>query len=88
MVEWKEYISVESLTLAVAIATFIVTLLAYRHSRRNEKMSVKNLLATKQAQLKAMQSAYHLGVNAVDMGKMGADELQLRAEIEQLKKQL
>lgn len=89
MVEWiKEYITIEVLTLIVAIATLVVAILAYRHSRKVEKINARNLIASKKARLKAMRTASKLGVSYSDLGRMSYDESLLSAEIEELKKML
>ena len=88
MMEWKEYITVETLTLIVAVATFVVTVLALCYNRKSEKMNKRNLIASKEAQLKAMRDASRLSLNATDYGRYHVNESQLEAEIEQLKKQL
>lgn len=89
MVEWiSKHITIDVLTLIVAIATLVVSILAYRHSRKREKINTKNLLASKEAQLNAMRTASKLGVSYSELGKMSYDESLLSAEIEELKKML
>lgn len=79
---------VDVLTLIVTIATFVVAILAYRHSRKVEKINTRNLIAGKKARLKAMRTASKLGVSNSELGRMSYDESLLSAEIEELKKML
>ena len=89
MVEWKEYITVESLTLIVAIATFIVTCLAYRYARKSNKKRIKDELSRKEALLRTMNNNYFMmGLDHTVADRMRAEKSLLEAEIEQLKKQL
>lgn len=96
MSEWKEYISVENLTLVVAIATllvsiaaFIVAKRAYRYTRKHDRQTLLEKIESKKAQLEAIESI--MGFGAVDhsqMGNMMAQQSALKSEIELLKRQL
>ena len=86
--EWKDYITVENITLAVGVATFIVTCLSYRYSRKSAKRQTLNLLKRKQAQLKAMDESIHYGVEISAASHLRVEMAALQAEIEELKKQL
>lgn len=86
--EWKDYITVENITLAVGVATFIVTCLSYRYSRKSAKRQTLNLLKRKQAQLKAMDESIHYGVEVSAASHLRVEMAALQAEIEELKKQL
>jgi C4-dicarboxylate transporter len=98
MSEWKEYITADTLTLAVAIATLIVAVIALVFTKRaldvskrslkftqeSERQRILNEIATKDAQLKSTEEL---------MRFMATDEAMyrskmLKAEIEQLKQQL
>ena len=86
--EWKDYITVENITLAVGVATFIVTCLSFRYSRKSAKHNTLNLLKRKQAQLKAMDESIHYGVEVSAASHLRVEMAALQAEIEELKKQL
>ena len=49
MSEWKEYITVENLTLVVGIVTLLVTYLSYRYVCKSDKRNARNLLDCKEA---------------------------------------
>ena len=49
MSEWKEYITVENLTLVVGVVTLLVTYLSYRYMRKSDKRNARNLLDCKEA---------------------------------------
>lgn len=80
--------NIDILTLIVAIATFIVTCLAYRYSRRSSKKYLRNLIARKQAQLTAMEDSMRYGVEYSAASHLRVETAALRAEIEELKSQL
>ena len=82
------YISIEVLTLVVAIATFIVTCLSYRYSRMSSRKHLSNLLARKQAQLKAMEISMQYGIEVSAASHLRVEMSALEAEIEELKSQL
>lgn len=88
MVEWVEYITVENVTLAVGLATFIVTCLTYQYSRKSAKRHTLNLLKRKQAQLKAMEESSRYGVDFSAASHLRVEMAALQAEIEELKNQL
>lgn len=92
MEEWKEYISVENvtllvavLTLLVAIATYCVTKSSYNYTRKRDKMQREELIRRKEAQLKAMGDASRMGISHTEIGSIMVNQAALRAEIEQLK---
>ncbi len=89
MTEWREDIPIDVLTLLVAVATLIVSILAYRYARKSNKQSKINLIASKEAQLDAMeQSTQYGGVSSSEIGTIRMNIAALQAEIEQLKKSL
>lgn len=79
---------IDVLTLLVAIATFIVTCLAYRYSRRSSKKHLRNLIARKQAKLTAMEENMRYGIEHSAASHLRVETAALRAEIEELKSQL
>ena len=92
MEEWKEYITVENMTLLftvltflVAFATYCVTKRSYNYTRKRDKMQREELIRRKEAQLKAMGDASRMGVSHTEIGSIMANQAALRAEIEQLK---
>lgn len=87
MVEWILH-NIEVLTLIVAIATFIVTCLAYRYNRRSDKSHIRNLIARKQAMLQGMEKSMQWGIEVSAAAHLRVEMAALRAEIEELKMQL
>ncbi len=88
MSEWKEYITVENLTLVVGIVTLLVTYLSYRYVRKSDKRNVRNLLECKEAYKKELEQWDKLGRVPQDIKERMAKKAMLEKEIEQLKKQL
>ena len=88
MSEWKEYITVENLTLVVGIVTLLVTYLSYRYVRKSDKRNVRNLLECKEAYKKELEQWDKLGCVPQDIKERMAKKAMLEKEIEQLKKQL
>lgn len=88
MSEWKEYITVENLTLVVGIVTLLVTYLSYRYMRKSDKRNVRNLLECKEAYKKELEQWDKLGRVPQDIKERMAKKAMLEKEIEQLKKQL
>ena len=89
---WKEYITVENatllvavLTLLVAIATYYITKRSYSYTKRRDKIQRKELIRSKEAQLRAMEEASRFGVSYTESGSIRNNIAALRAEIEQLK---
>ena len=76
------------LTLIVAVATFIVSLLAYRYTRNRDKKHLHSLIDRKQAQLDDMKRARRAGFNMSEIGSIDMDIAKLEAEVEQLKDEL
>ena len=67
MSEWKEYITIENLTLVVGIVTLLVTYLSYRYMRKSEKRNARNLLECKEAYKKELELWDKLGVGSQDI---------------------
>ncbi len=85
----SEYNTVENWTLFVAIATFIVTLFAYIHTRRSEKRRIKSEIARKEAQFKRLDDRFTLmGIDHTVADMMRVQKDFLKDEIEQLRKDL
>jgi hypothetical protein len=81
--------TIDILTLLVAIATFIVTCLAYRYSRRSSKKYIRNLLARKRATLKGMEDSMSWGgVEVSAAAHLRVEIAALKAEIKELENQL
>lgn len=80
--------NIDILTLIVAIATFIVTCLAYHYTRRSSKKHLRNLIAKKQAQLTAMEGSLRWGIEHSAAAHLRVEMSALKAEIEELKSQL
>lgn len=95
MEEWSKYITVENvtlliaiLTLLVALATYCVTKRSYNYTRKRDKKQIEDLIRSKEAQLKAMELSSRMGVSHTEMGSVMMNQAALRAEIEQLKASL
>lgn len=88
MSEWKEYITVENLTLVVGIVTLLVTYLSYRYMRKSDKRNARNLLECKEAYKRELEQWDKLGMGSQDIKERMAKRAMLEKEIEQLKKQL
>ena len=88
MSEWKEYITVENLTLVVGLVTLLVTYLSYRYVRMCDKRNARNLLDCKEAYKKELEQWDKLGSVPQDIKERMAKKAMLEKEIEQLKKQL
>ena len=86
--DWlTEYLTVETLTLIVAIATLIVSCLAYRYNRRNNKTNIKREIAKKQAELNTLNEMHYF-TDSSTMGDTMVRRSVLHSEIEELKKML
>jgi ABC-type transport system involved in cytochrome bd biosynthesis fused ATPase/permease subunit len=81
MVEW---ISFNSIAMIVSIATLVVTCLSYRYNRQCEKRRKKEIIARKQAKLKAIDFASRHGDFTIVQNYM-VQKAALEAEIEELK---
>ena len=88
IVEWKQYMTIEVWTLIVAIATFIVSVMSYRYSRKKDNRSKQEKIRRKEAQLKAMEESMRWGIEHSAAAHLRVEISGLRAEIEQLKNDL
>lgn len=93
MTNWKEYITIDTLTLVISIATLIVSIAAlivakraYNYNRAKDKRLHKMAIAQKEAQLEAMETASRFGF--IGDNRMAADKMSLEKEIDILKRQL
>ena len=74
----KNYMTIEWWTLIVAVATLIVSILAYRYARKSDKSSLRGLIASKEAQLKAMESSMSFGIDVLNVAMYGVTAKQWR----------
>ena len=88
MSEWKEYITIENMTLVVGVVTLFVTYLSYRYVRKSDKRNARNLLACKEAYMKELEQWNKLGGIPQNIKEKMAEKTVLEKEIELLKKQL
>ncbi|MEE0889090.1 MAG: hypothetical protein U0L57_02645 [Bacteroidales bacterium] len=93
MTNWKEYITIDTLTLVISIATLVVSIAAlivakraYKYNRAKDIQVLKTTIAQKEAQLDSMKTASWFGF--VGDNRMAANKMSLEKEIEQLRKQL
>lgn len=93
MTDWKEYITIDTLTLVISIATLVVSIAAlivakraYNYNRAKDKRLHKMAIAQKEAQKEAMETASRFGF--IGDTQMAANKMYLEKEIEQLRKQL
>lgn len=91
MTDWKEYITTETVTLVVSIATLIVSVFAlivakrsYNYNRAKDKRLHKMTIAQKEAQLEAVETASRFGF--VGDNGMAANKMSLEKEIDILKR--
>ena len=92
MTNWKEYITIDTLTLVISIATLIVSIAAlivakraYKYNRAKDIQVLKTTIAQKEAQKEAMETASRFGF-IVDT-QMVANKMCLEKEIDILKRQ-
>ena len=92
MIEWKELITVEKvtllvtkLTLLVAFVTYCVIKRSYRYTRKRDKKLLEEFIISKEALLEAMGQSSRWGVSHSEMGSVMMNQAALLAEIEQLK---
>lgn len=92
MTEWKEYITIDIMTLAISVATLVVSIAAlivakraYNYNRAKDKRLHKMAIAQKEAQLEAVETASRFGF--VGDNGMAANKMSLKKEIDILKRQ-
>lgn len=79
-------INLEVLTFVAALASVIVSICAYRYAKKSDKKRLKTLIASKEAQLEAMESSMSHGmIEASQIGTLLTQKAMLQAEIEKLK---
>lgn len=79
------------ISILVGIIGLIIGFISVVHAlneRKRKKRDLKNQIATKEAQLHAMEMSMKAGFNALEYGGLEMQKSALQAEIEQLKKQL
>ncbi len=93
MTNWKEYITIDTLTLVISIATLVVSIAAlivakraYKYNRAKDIQVLKTTIAQKEAQLDSMKTASRFGF--IGDTQTMANKMYLEKEIEQLRKQL
>lgn len=90
LVTWaKENFDVISLLVGlIGVIIAFISLVHELNGRKRKKSDLKNQIATKEAQLRAMEMSMKAGFNALEYGGLEMQKSALQAEIEQLKKQL
>ena len=79
------------ISLVVGIIGVIIGFISVIHElneRKRKKRELKNKITTKESQLHAMEMSMRAGFNVSEFGNLNMQIASLRAEIEQLKKQL
>lgn len=85
----KENYDLISLFVGFVGVVIAVISLCYEIQRKKQRKTVLRLeIEKKEAQLKAMEMSYQTSFNAQEFGNINMQLSSLRAEIEQLKKQL
>ena len=97
MSEWKEYISVENLTLVVAVATllvsiaaFIVAKRAYRYTRKRDRLILLEKIESKEFRINEIKNILRRAtpMSYLDVNKLNMEEKVLEAEVKTLKQQI
>lgn len=79
-------INLDVLTFVAALAGVIVSICALRYTKKSDKKRLETLIASKEAQLEAMEdSMSHRMIDASQIGTLLAQKAMLQAEIEKLK---
>lgn len=93
MTNWKEYITIDTLTLVISIATLVVSIAAlivakraYKYNHAKDIQVLKTTIAQKEAQLDSMETASRFGF--VGDTQTMANKMYLEKEIDILKRQL
>lgn len=91
MTNWKEYITIDTLTLVISIATLVVSIAAlivakraYKYNRAKDIQVLKTTIAQKEAQKEAMETASRFGF--IGDTQMAANKISLKKEIDILKR--
>ena len=90
LISWAKE-NYDLISLLVGIIGIIIGFISVVHElneRKRKKGALKNQIATKEAQLHAMEMSMKAGFNALEYGGLEMQKSALQAEIEQLKKQL
>ena len=79
-------INLDILTFVAALAGVIVSICALRYTKKSDKKRLETLIASKEAQLEAMEDSMSHGmIDASQIGTLLAQKAMLQAEIEKLK---
>lgn len=79
-------INLEVLTFVAALAGVVVSICAYRYAKKSDKKRIENLIASKEAQLEALENSMSHGtIQASQIGTLLTQKAMLQAEIGQLK---
>lgn len=91
MTNWKEYITIDTLTLVISIATLVVSIAAlivakraYNYNHAKDIQVLKTTIAQKEAQLDSMKTAFRFGF--IGDNGMAANKISLKKEIDILKR--
>ncbi len=79
------------ITLLVGILGVVIAFISLIYTlkeRKKKRESIKAQIATKEAQLRAMELSLRAGFNVSEFGSLNMQTASLQAEIDQLKKQL
>lgn len=90
LISWAKE-NYDLISLLVGIIGIIIGFISVVHElngRKRKKSDLKNQIATKEAQLRAMEMSMKAGFNVLEYGGLEMQKSALQAEIEQLKKQL
>lgn len=97
MSEWKEYISVENLTLVVAIATLIISIAAfiiakraYRYTHERDRQILLEKIDSKEFRINEIKNILRRAIpmSYLDVNKLNMEEKVLEAEVKTLKQQI
>lgn len=88
MEDWKEYLTVENLTLIVSVATLIVSIISFSYTQNIRKRDRQELIARKEAQILSIEKMMRNGLEHSVVAHYMFQKEELRAEIEELKKGL
>lgn len=77
------------ITLFVAVATLVVSVLAYRYARQSDRKRIKDELARKEAKLQSIVNhGFTMGLSQAEWNAIKPIKQMLEAEIIELKSQL
>lgn len=97
MSEWKGYITVEMMTLIVAIATLIVSIAAfivakraYRYTRKHDRQTLLEKIESKELRINEIKKILRrpIPISYLDVNKLMMEEKVLEAEVKTLRQQI